>query len=238
MEVILNKKPKNATIIEGFPGFGLIGTIVTEYLIDHLETESIGTVYCEDIPPMIAVHKGNVVQPIEIFYNKKFNLVLLHVVTNPAGLEWAFGDAVMKLADMLDAKEIVSIEGVGTNEIEETPKTYYYANTEKKKKELEKIKINELKEGVVMGVTGIVLLKAKNSGRDMCCFFAETHSAMPDSKAAAEVIKNLDKYLGLDVNTKPLENEADKFESKLKAILSKSQEASDIQKKKQLNYVG
>ncbi len=238
MEVILRKKPKNATIIEGFPGFGLIGTIVTEYLIDHLETESIGTIYSEDIPPMIAVHKGGIVQPIEIFYNKKFNLVLLHVVTNPAGLEWSFGDAVMKLAEMVDAKEIVSIEGVGTNEIEETPKTYYYSNTDAKKKAFQKINMNELKEGVIMGVTGIVLLKAKNSDYPMSCIFAETHSAMPDSKAAAEVIKELDKYLGLDVNTKPLESEAEKFETKLKTILTKSQEASEIQKKKQLNYVG
>ena len=38
MELILSKKPKGVTIVEGFPGFGLIGTIATEFLIEHLET--------------------------------------------------------------------------------------------------------------------------------------------------------------------------------------------------------
>ena len=36
------KKPKGATIIEGFPGYGLVGPITTEFLIDHLKTEQIG----------------------------------------------------------------------------------------------------------------------------------------------------------------------------------------------------
>ncbi|MBN2421121.1 proteasome assembly chaperone family protein [Candidatus Woesearchaeota archaeon] len=238
MEIVLTKKPKSPVIIEGFPGFGLIGTIVTEYLIDHLETESIGTIFSEEIPPMVAVHKGRVVQPIEIFYNKKYNLVLLHVVTNPAGLEWEFGETVMKLAKMLQTKEIISVEGVGSSNMEEEPRTFYYSNRETKKKEFEKMKIEELKEGVIMGVTGIVLLKAKNQEQPMSCVFAETHSAMPDSKAAASVIKVLDKYLGLKIDPLPLEQEAEKFEGKLKALVEKSQEASEIQKKKQLSYMG
>ncbi len=239
MEIVLKKKPKNAILLEGFPGFGLIGTIVTEYLIDHIETESIGTVISEDIPPMIAVHKGKIVQPIEIFYNKKYNLVILHVVTNPTGLEWQFSDMIVKLAAMIEAKEVISIEGVGSsNEEMTTPQTYYYSNSDRMKKVFEGIGVQELKEGVIMGVTGTILLKAKNTKQDTSCIFAETHSSMPDSKAAAAVIKVLDKYLGLKIDTKPLEQEAEKFEEKLKGILSKSQEASEIQQKKQLSYFG
>ncbi|MBW2989975.1 PAC2 family protein, partial [Candidatus Woesearchaeota archaeon] len=42
MQIKLWKKPKNPIIIEGFPGFGLVGTIASEFLIDHLKTELIG----------------------------------------------------------------------------------------------------------------------------------------------------------------------------------------------------
>ena len=42
MEIKLTKKPQNPTLIEGFPGFGLIGTITTEFLIEHLKAEKIG----------------------------------------------------------------------------------------------------------------------------------------------------------------------------------------------------
>jgi len=239
MEIILKKQPKNAILIEGFPGFGLIGTIVTEYLIDHLDTEPIGTIVSEEIPPMIAIHKGRVVQPIEIFYNKKYNLIILHVVTNPVGLEWKFSDVVLKLAKMLQVKELISIEGVGrSGQGISAPRTFYYSNSEQKKKAFEKIRIEELKEGIIMGVTGTILLKAKALKQTMSCVFAETHSSMPDSKAAAAVIKVLDKYLGLKVDTKPLEKEAEKFEEKLKQILQKGQEATEMQKKKQLSYLG
>lgn len=239
MEIILSKKPKNVILVEGFPGYGLIGTIVTEYLIDHLDSESIGSISSEDIPAMIAVHKGKIVQPIEIFYSKKFNMVFLHVVTNPSGLEWEFSEAVIKLANMLEAKEILSIEGVGSNNVyDEEPRTFYYTNSEAKKKDFEKNKIEELKEGVIMGVTGLALLKASNNKQKASCIFAETHSAMPDSKAAAAVIKVMDKVFGLKVDPKPLLEEAEKFEEKLKTLMDKGKEASEIQRKKQLNYVG
>ena len=238
MEIILTKKPKNIILIEGFPGFGLIGTIVTEYLIDHLDCESIGTIVSEEIPPMVALHKGQVVQPIEIFYNKKFNMVFLHVVTNPAGLEWQFSEMVLKLANMLEAKEIVSIEGVGSANPDDNPKTFYYSNSSKIRKDFEKMNVDELQEGVIMGVTGTILLKAKNTKQVMSCIFAETHSAMPDSKAAAAVIRVLDKYLGLNIDPKPLEKQAEQFENKLKAIMNKGKEAVEVQQKKQLSYMG
>ena len=45
MKIELSKKPKNCTLIEGFPGFGLVGTIATEYLLEHLQTEKIGKIF-------------------------------------------------------------------------------------------------------------------------------------------------------------------------------------------------
>ena len=62
MKLILKKKPKNVTIIEAFPGFGLIGTIATEFLIEHLKTEKIGIVEMEEVPAMIAIHQNKVIE--------------------------------------------------------------------------------------------------------------------------------------------------------------------------------
>ncbi len=36
MEYEITVKPKSPIILEGFPGYGLVGTIVTEFLIKHL----------------------------------------------------------------------------------------------------------------------------------------------------------------------------------------------------------
>lgn len=236
MKIILKKRPKNATIIEAFPGFGLVGTIAAEFLIDHLDTELIGTMWFDKMPAITAIHEEKIVQPMGLFYNKKYNLIILHAITNVQGNEWKISEALIKLAKELKAKEIISLEGVGGAGLSTSTKTFFYTNTENKKKILKKLGMNPLKEGIIMGVTSALLLKVEDY--PMTCFFAETTSNLPDSKAAAKIIEILDSYLKLKVDYKPLLKQAKKLEGKLKGILSKSQEAQSISDKKILSYVG
>jgi len=236
MEIKLWKKPKNCTIIEGFPGFGLVGTIASEFLIDHLKTEQIGKIMFNDMPAMVAIHENKLVEPLGVFYNSKYNLVIIHAITAATHYEWEMANTVAKIASDLNAKEIISLEGVGSSEDSQGSRVFYYANDEKNSKSFEKIGIDPLKEGIIIGVTGAVLLRAEKV--PVSCLFAETHSNLPDSKAAANLVEALDKYIGMDIDYKPLLEQAQKFEEKLKTILQKSQEAQEISDKKKLNYFG
>ncbi|MFC1800633.1 proteasome assembly chaperone family protein [Nanoarchaeota archaeon] len=237
MEIKLLKKPKNPIIVEGFPGFGLIGTIATEFLIDHLETKLIGKIWLEDIPAMIAIHDGKVVEPLGIFYNKKYNLVIIHGITAVTGIEWPIAEAIVKISKELGAKEVICLEGVGSATYDnDKSKIFYYSSSEQSKKKFQKIGVKMLKEGIIMGVTGALLVKAE--GLTTTCVFAETHSNLPDSNAAAEVIKTLDSYLGLKVDFKPLFKQAKKFEEKLKGLVEQGAKATEMAEKKKLTYVG
>ena len=236
MRIVLKKKPKNPVIIEGFPGFGLVGTISTEYLINELKAELIGSIHAEDIPPMVAIHDNKVVQPVGIYYDKANNLVILHVMTNVKGIEWEIGELVLELAKQLDASDIVAIEGVGTPVPSEKIEAYYYATKEAGKKKFESFKLPPLKEGIILGVTATLILQADD--RKMVCIFVETHSSLPDSKAAAKAIEVLDKYLDLKIDYKPLIKQAEKFEEKVRSLMEKGAVATEEQKKKTLSYVG
>ncbi|MBI2654052.1 proteasome assembly chaperone family protein [Candidatus Woesearchaeota archaeon] len=236
MEIKLWKKPKNCAIIEGFPGFGLVGTIASEFLIEHLKTEQIGKILFNDMPAMVAIHDNKLVEPLGVFYNAKYNLVILHAITAATHYEWEMAETVAKLALQLEAKEIVSLEGVGSGEDSEGDRIFYYSNNEKSTKLFEKIGIEALKEGIIIGVTGAVLLRVEKT--PISCIFAETHSNLPDSKAAAKIVEALDKYIGMDLDYKPLLEQAEKFEQKLKTIMQKSQEAQEISDKKKLSYFG
>ncbi len=236
MQIKLWKKPKNPIIIEGFPGFGLVGTIASEFLVDHLDTEMIGKIMFEDMPPVVAIHQSKVVEPLGIFYCKKYNIVILHAITTSTGFEWKLADVLIDLAKQLDAKEVISLEGVGASGLKSASNSFYYTNIEKKKSVLDNIGLKPLKEGIIMGVTGALMLKMDE--RPLCCLFADTASNLPDSKAAARIIESLDKYLGLKVDPKPLMQQAAKFEEKLKGILGSSRKAQEISEKKKLSYVG
>jgi len=237
MNVKLKKWPKNPIIIDGFPGFGLVGTIATEFLIEHLKTEQIGKIVHDESPVVVAIHENKVVEPFGIFYNKKYNIVIVHAISAVTGFEWSIAKIIDELAKSLKAKEVISLEGVGSSNIDENLcRIFYYSNNEKSKKKFESIKVLPLKEGIIMGVTGAILLKIEKV--PVSCIFAESHTNMPDSKAAAKIIETLDKYLGLAVDYKPLLEQAEKFENKLKGLLEKSKEAEDLAEKKKLNYVG
>jgi uncharacterized protein len=237
MKIILKKKPKKPIVIQGFPGFGLVGTIASEFLIDHLKTIQIGSIRFYKMPAMIAVHEGKAVDPIGIFYNPKYNIVIIHGVTGVAGLEWYIADAINKIAGDLEAKEIISLEGIGSAAPSEKPKTFYFSSDKKRAKKLKEAGCDLLKEGIIMGTTGAMMVTPVK-GVAMTSIFAETHSELPDSKAAAKIIEILDKYLGLDVDYKPLLKQAEKFEGKLKELLKKGEVISEEHQKKKLSYVG
>ncbi|MFH1399105.1 MAG: PAC2 family protein [Candidatus Woesearchaeota archaeon] len=236
VDIELKKRPKNPTILQGFPGFGLVGTITTEFLLEHLETEQIGRVLLEETPAMVAIHENKLVEPLGIFYNKKHNLVIVHALNTPHGQEWRLADYIVSLVDELKAKEVISVEGVGSTESPDTSRTFYFANNAECIHKFKQLGVAPLKEGIIMGVTSALLLKLKNV--PISCVFAETHTQLPDSKAAAKIIEILDGYLDLKVDPKPLLDTAKKFEDKLKKIITSGNQASQLRDAKQLSYLG
>lgn len=231
MEVILTKKPKKVTIITGFPGFGLIGTITTEFLIEHLKALPIGKITVEESPPIVAVHESKIIEPLGIFYDNKHNIVIVHGLNSISGLEWKIGEVLEKLIKDLEAKEIITLEGVNSpNATLDSHEVFYIGNNK-----FEKIGLKQLKEGIIMGIPGALLLK---KGIPLTCLFAETHSNLPDSRGSAKIIEILDEYLGLRVDNKPLLDQAKQFENKLKGYMQQSKNAQIEQEKKELNYLG
>lgn len=234
MKLVLKKKPKNVTIVVGFPGFGLIGTIAIEFLLEHLQAEKIGMIEMEEVPAMIAIHQNKVVEPVSLHYNKKYNLVLVHAINIGKDLGWKLSEVISQLAAELSAKEIIALEGVGSPN--PGNKVFFYSTKNGLASKKLTGKANPLSEGIVVGVTGALL--AKDLKIPIVALFAEAQSGLPDSKAAAEIIKVLDVYTGLDVDPKPLLKQAEQFEEKLKGILQKGKKAEELSDEKHLSYVG
>jgi uncharacterized protein len=231
MKINLIKKPQKPIIIEGFPGFGLVGTIVTQFLTENLDCELIGEFEYNDLPALVTIHKGKLLKPMAVYYSKKFNLVILQTILTMKGKEWDIADAILDMAKSLKAKEIISIEGVNARlplESGSKTKLFYYGDN------LKNLNLTHIDESIVVGVTSAMMLKSANIN----CIFAETHSSLPDSKAAAKVIEVLDNYLGLNVDYKPLIKQAENFEKKLQKLLKESSKTIEDSDKKSLSYLG
>ena len=237
MKIILDKRPDKPVVVEGFPGFGLIGTIATDFLIGHLKAEQIGRFEYDELPAMLAIHQGKLVHPMGVFYSKEHNIVLLHTILNTAGFEWKAANAILDMCKALDATEIISIEGVaGPTAETEKCKCYFFTQKEEKAKELSGLGITPLHESIIIGVTSALMLKFDIP---VTCMFVHTFSQLPDSKAAAAIIEALDKYLSLRVDTEPLMRQAEAFEKKLKKIQEQTEFAAKEQElKRPPSYLG
>lgn len=238
LHITLTKKPKGCKIIEGFPGFGLVATIATGFLVEHLKCEQIGKFYFPVSPAAVAIHNCKLVDPVGVFYNKKYNLVIIHSITNVAGMEYAAADLIIDVCKQLQVRELISIEGVGSQEIPQEPKAFYYCTSKTPIAELQKYGLKCLDEGIIIGSTGALLLKAPEEKIPLTCIFTETHSGLPDSKAAAKVIETLDKYLHLDVPYEPLLKQAQQFEERLKGVIDHQNRTKQLLSKADTNYVG
>ncbi len=236
MDIKLKSEPQNVTIVSGFPGFGMVGTIATEFLIEHLDTQHIGRVIIDKMPAVLAIHEGQIVEPLAIYHNKDYNLVIVHSIFGQPGTEWKVADAILELSKRLNAKEIISLEGVGTQGENEESRSLYFTTNKENEKKFKDSKIEKLSEGIIMGVTSAILMQADTL--PVTCIFAETHTNLPDSKAAAKIVEALDGYLNLKIDFKPLLEMAEKFETKLKKIMQDSKMAEDQRDKKALSYVG
>lgn len=231
MKLMLNKNArikKKPTIIEGFPGFGLVGTIATEFLIEHLQTEIVGEFTHDELPATVAIHNGKAIKPMAIHYNRTKNILILHTMLSVKGFEWQTAREIVSFMKKTDAKELICLEGVNAMIPQEETKLYSYGN-----KAFTALGTEPMNESIIMGVTAALLTMINVS-----CLFAETHSGLPDSKAAAALIGVLDKHLGLHVDPKPLAAQAVAFEQKLKNIMEQTSKTKSESDKKNLSYLG
>jgi uncharacterized protein len=235
-KLMLTKKPKGVVVIEGFPGLGLVGTIATGFLLDHLKCEKIGSYYFEEPPATLAVHGCTIIDPIGIFYNKEYNLVIVHAIMSAAGIEFKAADLVLDLCKQLNASELITLEGVGSSDAgEQETRGFFYTDHQQLRKTMERIGIDCLGEGIIVGVTAAVLMR---KALPVLSLFSETHSKLPDSKAAAKLVEVLDKLLDLKVDYAPLLKQAEEFEKKLKGMLAQTMKAQEMKEKKEVRYIG
>ena len=236
LRIDLKEKPlEKATIIEGFPGFGFVSTIATEFLIKHLDAKPIGKIVSNKLEPVAAIHKSEVLNPLQIFYSKKENIIIVQALIPVDELEWEIAETIADFAKKIKAKEIIGLEGVSSPTETKDSKVFFFTRDKNKKKFSQQLNIPPLEEGIIIGVTGALLMKTE---LPLSCFFVETHSKLPDNAGAAKLIKTLDAYLNLKVDYKPLFEKAKEFEDKLRGLLSQLSETKDQKEKKELAYMG
>lgn len=225
------KKLNGYTLIEGFPGMGLVGTIATKYLTEQLEFEEIGYIESNMFLPVIRIHDGLPVYPSRIYVNKKNKIaVLLSEQIISTKIMNTLSKEVIKWIKAKGISRVISLAGIKTDE-KEGEKVYAIACNEKSKKEVKKHKIELIGEGLTTGVTALMLLELRKEGKLTAYSLLANVNLSADYKAAAKLVTELNKVMGLKINIKPLMEEAKKTEKMLVDHLQKLKETQETVEK-------
>jgi uncharacterized protein len=219
-EIKLLKKVnlKNYTMVEGFPGIGLVGTIAAGYIVEKKAMEPVGYILSDDFPPMTTIHHGRPYLPARIYRDShnKFCVLLAEFVV-PSKVVYPLSSAILDFVHSSGIKQIVSLAGM-TSAKAGTGKIYGIASNDTVAKFLEKKGIELIKEGVTTGVSGVLLAKCALEGFPAMSLLAESQQGYPDPRAAATLLEKLDSIIGMKIDTKALMKEAGVIETKMRQM--------------------
>ncbi len=212
---------KGYTLIEGFPGIGLIGTIAVGYLNEKVKSENIGYVLSKKFPPMASIHKGEPVFPARIYVNKKHKLVLLFSeFVVPSNTVFDLAEGILAWAKSKGMKRIISLAGMTSRKAgDKKTQIYGIASTKAIAKELDEHKVRLITEGITTGVSGVLMAKCHMENFPAMSLLVETERGYPDPGAAAELLEKLEEFLGFDIKTADLVKEAEGIEKRMKTML-------------------
>ena len=216
---------KDATVIAGFPSIGLVSTIAANYLIDALNLKQIGCVTSSQFPALSVVHTGEPLSPVRIYSGSQPGagkiVVFVSEFKPKPNLINSISEGIMNWVSEKQCKLLISPEGMvveGKDSNGSEVEAYAIGSTEKARGMLMSKEIPQFKNGIIAGVSGVLLNLGKQAKVDVISILAEAHPNYPDARAAAAAINVMASIMGVEINVKPLYEESERIEMQLQKM--------------------
>jgi uncharacterized protein (TIGR00162 family) len=188
--------------VEGLPGFGNVGKIAAQLLIEFTRAKVFAELYSPSFPDYVIVNDDGTCRPPRYeFYaasTEKNQFIILTGDSQPS-LEdllahYDLCDEILDFVEKYGCKFIVTMGGVPTQQ--SGGEVYVAATSEKLA--LENVDKGALiyGKGRIMGATGLLLGLAKKRGWEGICLLGATSAIRADRESALSVFKFLTKTLG------------------------------------------
>jgi len=239
--VQMGKLPRlnKPVFIEGLPGIGNVGKVAVDFLIDEIKAKKLYEITSYTFPHSVFVNEDNLVElPIvEVFYKQmpnKRDLLLLGGDVQPVDeiSSYEFSDKIIEMAQKFNVAEIITLGGIGLNDIPKKPKVYCTGNSKRiidaYKSDLVSNKLYGV-VGPIVGVSGLLLGLASRKNINAVSLLAETygHPMYLGIKGAKEILRVLNKKLDLRIDVNRLDREIKDIEGE---IIKKTEQLSEITK--------
>lgn len=219
-------------LIEGLPGVGLVGKLVTDHLIQEHDFEEYASVHCDTIPQISVYEEAGreIHAPVRLFATTDGSLVILTSdVPVKQGDSMHFVDGVI---DWIKAESVLPIFLSGRpdpiEEEENDADRQVFAvgcgNSDDRLAELDLPTPSE--SGAISGPTGALLLRCKEYQIDAIGAVVDSNVQFPDPLAAKRVIEHVvDPLTGLSTKAQSLVEQGNEIKAKREALAKSMQQA-------------
>ena len=223
------------TLIEGLPGHGLVAAIAVDQLTEQLGLTHCGNVASEEFPPVVTFEDGLVQDLVRVYAGDDPAVMTLEsdLALPPQSFESLSRCVLEELAD--DFGRAIFLAGAPAEAEEQIGEVTGVATTEAIKTDLEAAGIEVPEEpGLVGGVTGALVRRCYQHDVPAALLIVRAHPFLPDPRAAQSVIENaLEPLVDFDIDTTPLEEQADEIQQRMHQVAEQYQQMAEGQQAQQ-----
>ena len=179
IKLISDKKIDGYTLLEGFPGVGLVGPMALSYVIEKLNMEYYGYFESQAFPPLVSIHNSIPMHPVRIYFSPKYKLVAIFAeFAIPSEMTYIMSKKISDFIKENKINDIISIGGMPSqsisSELSETDaekqkedeaqaeKVFAVISTPGLASDLKKAGINIISEGVATGISAMLMINARS----------------------------------------------------------------------------
>lgn len=216
--------PENPVVVEAFPSKGYVSSIAAFYLIKEAGFKQIGSIRASELENFVVVHEGEIMRPIRIYAKDDIVLVFSEIIIFPSLIS-EFSREFTRWMGEINARKVITLASILGVEVEEGHKILGVATSGELKEEIRKLGIEELKEGILTGLSSNLSLHCGEESIPSISLLVQTQY-VPDAIAASNLLEILSNLLNLDVNVEKLRETGKQFEERFEEMvnqMSKSQ---------------
>jgi len=242
VEVDPGLNASGALVVSCFPSIGFVSSIVAHYLVDKLDLELVGGVRHPKLPPVCLVQDGKPLPPMRFYSGEPIcNMERCDKIVLIASEIQVLPELNLPLADTLldwctengvGATMLIDsyAQGIGQQhsifDDDQTDETLLgIGSTDTSHETLKELGVPLLKQGVVGGITGVMMGESRRREVDVMAILAESDGeiggSLPDARAAARIIECLDGLLpAVHLDPEPLLAEAQRIEGEIREMMA------------------
>ena len=224
---------KDGMVVVGFPSVGLVSSIASNYIVRTMKLERRAAIISKHFPPFTIIHDGIPSPPVRIYAGQrdcvkgemceKLAVITCEFMPQPDLIK-ELSDDILGWCKKKGISTILTLEGINMAGESDT-KVYGVGTTGRTREMLKTYGIKELKEGMVTGISGLLLSEGERYQMDVICLLGSARTDVPDARGAANLLDVIGDMLPeIKLDPEPLIKEAELIESEMQKAMESVQQ--------------